>query len=324
MSIPAVMVPGYPYEGGLYWLLGETTVRHGNWGGYYGSLYGTEPARMLVMAGALAALFERVELISADHALPDFARCVRDERYTNNDLRISIDLSDDNLRDEVDKLADFMVKQPNICNCFKTYKLFENDQQAQWIFIRRVIRQSRLAIESDALLVAGDLFHEIYSLILPHFSSFISSPAVFMLKGLPLVLEDRTFKVMGLNFAPKSYDDFLAIRSSSEIERYAKSFRGAIGAARKSEDFHTEMLNLMCDAMDHLEVSKHVSGALETTCSIASVAALIPGIGTVAALAGLSSDLANREVEAGASKNEWYLIGSKMSEIAIKAALKNA
>jgi len=53
MGFVDAIVPAYPYEGGLYWLFGEVTTRHSLKHSYYRSLYGLEPEKVAVRAGAL-------------------------------------------------------------------------------------------------------------------------------------------------------------------------------------------------------------------------------------------------------------------------------
>jgi hypothetical protein len=62
--------------------------------------------------------------------------------------------------------------------------------------------------------------------------------------------------------------------------------------------------------------------AFQTTGSVMNVVGLIPVVGTVASVANIATDVSARLAEAQAKKRRWYLLGPKMSEVALTNILR--
>ena len=110
MAIPASIVPAFPYEGGLYWLIGETAKRHSTDHSYYRVLYGLQPEKEAVRAAALVCLFDRIEIANADHALPDMRSYFKGNSYYHPDLRLSMSYEDREWSSEGQALAKLIAQ----------------------------------------------------------------------------------------------------------------------------------------------------------------------------------------------------------------------
>lgn len=323
MSIPATVVPAYPYEGAIYWLISETTVRHGHSHPYYATLYGTEPDKVLPRAGALVSLFDRIELASADHALPDQHTYFSGDQYYHPDLRLSVSqrYEDNEWTDEATRLTEFCLQTKLLDSTFGQHSFFKGNQFHQRHFISRLLQQVRLAIKLNALIVGDTFFHTVYKIISPYIKQFIDDSPGPLPDGLILNLDERTLAITGLEFAPASFDAFAAIRTSKDISTYSSEFRNAIGIALSSNDLDKTLLGLMRKALDSQEVTKHVTNAIQTTGSVLNFIGLIPVAGSVASLGCIGADAAGRATESLRRHHNWYLLGSEIKSISLKQLL---
>lgn len=321
MAIPETVVPAYPYEGAIYWLLGEPTTRHSQSHPYYATLYGLTPEQVLPKAGALAALFENIELASADHGLPERTRYSGENGYFHPELRLSISHKEHEWTSEADSLAEFCFKTHLVDHLFRQHKFFSKDRFLQRHFLSRLLLQVRLAIRLNALLVGDAFFHAVYKTVSPFIKQFIDDTPGQLPEGLTLELNEKTFAAIGLEFAPASFDSFIAIRASEQIASYAVSYRQALGMAREHQDFESALLDLMRSALDTEAIARHVTGAMQTTGSITNIVGLIPVVGTIASLGSIGADLVGRVAAAKALGQQWYLIGSEMRTIGLKQLL---
>ncbi|MFW6854900.1 hypothetical protein ACODYM_26770 [Burkholderia gladioli] len=323
MSIPATVVPAYPYEGAIYWLLGEPTVRHGSSHPYYATLYGVAPAKVLRRAGALVALFDRIELASADHALPDRETYAAGDGYFHPDLRLSVSHKDVEWTDESDSLASFCFQTGVLDSTFAQHPFFQSDRNLQRHFLSRLVLQVRLAIRLNALLIGDSFFQDVYRKVSPYIRQFVEDLSGQLPQGLILDLSERTLAVTGLEFAPASFDAFAAIRSSKEIAAYASSFREAIGKSLSAPDLDSALLQLMKQALDSQEVSRRATSAIQTTGSVLNIVGLVPVVGSIASVGSIGADVAGRIAAARERKHNWYLLGAEMKSVALKQLLRS-
>lgn len=322
MSIPNIVVPAYPYEGAIYWLLGEPTIRHPRSAPYYETLYGPTPESLLPKAGALVSLFDKIELASADHALPDAQSCTTGEVYFNPALRLSVSHKDLEWSPEIDNFTKFCIDSRLVESVFKGNPLFQDRERSQRVFLFRLVQQVRLAINSGALLIGDNFFEAVYRKVRPYIKQFLDDTPGSLPEGLSLQINENTLTATGLAFVPTTYDAFCDIRSSTKISDYAVSFRDAIGKAQSSPDFEANLLGLMKDALDNAEVLQHASTGFKTTGSVLNFVGLIPFAGTIASVAGIGDDIAGRVAEAKQHNYEWYSLGSKMQDVALTGLLK--
>jgi len=322
MGIPSIVVPAYPYEGAIYWLLGEPTTRHSQSHPYYATLYGPKPEQVLPKAGALVALFQIIELASADHDLPERQRYRTGDSYFHPELRLSVSHKDFEWTGEAKSLAEFCFKSRLVDNLFAGVPLFSGNRGLQHHFLSRLVLQVRLAIRLNALLVGDRFFQSVYRAVGPYIKQFVDDTPGPLPEGLTLELSERTIAVTGLEFAPASFDAFCAIRASKQISEYATSFRDAISKARTSSDLDSGLLHLMKQALDSEEIARRASAALQATGSVLNVVGLIPVAGTVASIGSIATDIAGRAADAKARKHHWYLLGSEMKSVALTDLLR--
>jgi hypothetical protein len=328
-EFPSVVIPAYPYEGGLYWLLGEGSVRHdASWEGgtgYYKNAYGPQPEESMRHASALVALFEEIQLAPLDHALPEMHAYTVGGTYRHPDLRLT--RSDDigEWAPDAEELADYLIRTKGDLRALLE-KGGQRDDWAKKHFVCRVILQARFAARTRAVLIGNELFEAVYQHVLPSMGAFIEGWPLEGPESKSLALTSRALNLTGLCLPAPNYDVFCEIRRSKEIAQYAKAFRGALGAADASGgEVQDKLLALMREARENREVAKRAAGVLQDSGSwtsiVGAVAGALPGVGALTGLAGLGADLAGRRAARTVLDHSWFTLGSRLQELNLDVIL---
>lgn len=330
MNFPSKVVPGYPYEGSLYWLLGEGSVRHDRAAegpGYYQNLYGTKPEQIKREASALVALFDTVEIAPCDHALPDFRTYSSGDSYFHPQLRISCSREFNEWAEDATAFADrLLVENKELVAVLSGAGI--SDYFAQSQFIARLVLQCRVAMRTDAVVIGNHVFEAVYRIVVPRMGAHIEGWPLEPDRARSLVLEPALLDTIGLCVPAPSFDAFCLIRDCSEITEYARQFRDAIGTASAQGDLERTLLGLMREAREKDRIAQHAVGALQASCSLSTIAGAFVGAlpfgGTLTTLAGLGSDLGARRLADSSKARRWYTFGSKLHELSVDAALNRA
>lgn len=327
MNFPANVVPGYPYEGALYWLLGEGSTRHDEAArapGYYRNFYGSAPDQVKRQASALAALFDRVEMAPGDHALPDIGTYTSGDAYFHPQLRLSCSREFHewplDTKSFVNRLLTENGELVNVLNCANV-----TDHFAQQQFVSRLILQCRVAMSKDAVVIGNQLFEAVYRIVVPRMGAHIEGWPLEKERAQSLLLGPEFLDAIGLSVPASTFDAFCRIRDCAEITDYAKSFRDAIGTASTQGDLQKTLINLMREARDKDRIAQHAVGALQASCSWSGVAGAFVGAlpfgGTVTSLVSLGTDFSARRIADSSKSRRWYTFGTKLNEISLEAAL---
>jgi hypothetical protein len=327
MNFPSNVVPGYPYEGSLYWLLGEGCVRHdlaAKGLGYYQNLYGTYPEQLKREASALVALFDTVEMAPCDHALPDLATYLSGDIYFHPQLRLSCSREFNEWPEDTTAFADrLLAENQELTNVLNNANIV--DQFAQQQFISRLILQCRIAMKKDAVLIGNHVFEAAYRIVVPRMGAHIEGWPLEPEGVRSLILEPALLDTIGLCVPAATFDAFCLIRDCAEITDYAKNFRDAISTASGQKDLERTLLNLIREAREKDRIAQHAVSALQASGSLSSIAGAAVGAlplgGTITSLIGLGTDLAARRITDSSKSRRWYTFGSKLQELSLDAAL---
>lgn len=330
MELPSTVIPAYPYEGGLYWLLGEGSTRHDLSAiepGYYRNIYGAYADDMSRRASALVALFDEIEIAPADHALPDQDQYRGELIYRHPELRISSSSDIGEWAEDGGELTEFMLRtRPELVQLLHLGGQIDDFSKRH--FVERVILQARLAVRRNAVLAGNDLFAAVYQMILPSMGAFIQGWPLEREPPTVLPMQSQVLDAVGLYIPSNSFDGLCEIRSSAEVSKYATGFRAALGSAAGKGDLELNLRELMREAREKRGISEHIKGGMQATSTWSSiagvVAGLIPGGGTATALAGLGADLASRRADVRSQVNGWYTFGSRLQEVSLDALLNKA
>ncbi|MBC2696171.1 MAG: hypothetical protein HF982_13040 [Desulfobacteraceae bacterium] len=323
VTTPATIIPGFPYEGALYWFFSERSMSsYQGSHSYYMSLYGPEHDKLVPRATALAALFERMILAPADAGLPDYRTYHHGKTYNHPELRITMSWEHNEWDDENIGIAKELLKSVEMNQLLSLIPLLASDEFIREHFLCRTLLQMRLADFTASVLIGDSFFHTVCESIVRRVGDTVSASSV---PGhAPWVLEPRTLDLVGLTFPANSIDSFSSIRQSRQVSEYAAEFRVAATSAMAQADVTNSLLAAMKKAMDQEEIREHASGAFQAVGSGANVGGLIPFVGTIASGIGIGSDVASRALKQASARKQWYLLGPKMHEIALKSMLSQS
>jgi hypothetical protein len=327
MNFPSHVVPGYPYEGALYWLLGEAGVRHESSAkvpGYYQNLYGTKPDQVKREATALVALFDTVELAPGDQPLPDARTYSSGDTYFHPQLRISCSQDFHEWPEDTGAFAKYLLtEKKELINVLNKAGMVDDFAKIQ--FISRLVLQCRIAMRKDAVVIGNGVFEAVYRIVAPCMGAHIEGWPLELEREQSLMLEPALLDTIGLCVPAATFDAFCLIRGCAEITDYAKQFRDAISTASEQEDLEGTLLSLMREAREKDRITQHAVSALQASCSLSGVAGAFVGAlplgGTVTSLVGLGTDLAARRIMDSSKSRRWYTFGSRLQELSLDAAL---
>ncbi len=320
LNLPDKVVPGFPYEGALFWFFsGRKDDSYSGGHPYYVSLYGPDHQLLTSRATALSVLFDDIEFAGADAALPDYQTAITGRIYKHRDLRIR--MSWENNEHDYRVLSKRLLELKDVNSLVSQVSLFKDDKKLREHFLCRTILQLHLAKESNAILI-GDTF---YNLICERVLKYIGDELQLRSEASTKrwTLDPTTLDAFALSIPSASIDTFSSIRQSKEISDYAKGFRNALSLSMENGNAPNALLNLMREAMGKDEIRKKAAGAFQVAGTGANIGGLIPFAGAIASGIGIASDIASRALEKSSAKHQWYLLGPKIQEVAVKELLRN-
>jgi hypothetical protein len=315
------IIPAYPYEGAFYWFLSGGRA-YSQEHPYYRVLYGPSPNALSMRAAAIASLYPNILLGAADAHLPDLRSYLSGRRYHHPHLGITLDYDDNEWATDTQEIARRAAADPATKQLLGENALFADNAKLQHHFLCRTALQIRLAARSSGTLVGDDFFKRAYSVVAPWVPELVRDANLVANEPSKLSLREETVSLIGLDFAPSDLDAFAAIRSSKEIAKYTSSFREALAHAQNTGDLEGTLIEIMAHAMDTEEVAQRASSAFETAGSVMNVLGFIPVIGTLASAIGVGTDAAGRIAGARSESADWFLLGPKMREVALREALR--
>jgi len=315
------VVPAYPFEGALFWFLAGGRP-HSQSHPYYRVLYGNDPHSLSTKAAAVASLYPEISLAPADASLPDHGSYLRDGIYYHPDLRIGSNLGDNEWSDENLAVAAAALSSEGAPAFLNSNPALRGGTNLHTHFLARTSLQIRLAAKTKATLIGDSFFRHAYSFVAPWVRELLGEPTTAGQPRSKIAIEERTLDVVGLDFSPADLGAFAAMRASKEIAKYADSFRKAVEDASLHDQLEPRLLGLMAEAMDSGDVAKHVSRGFQTAGSMMTAVGLVPAIAAPASALEAVADVAGRTAAGVAARKDWYLLGAKMKEIAIREALE--
>ena len=317
------IVLGYPYDGGLYYLLSRLNPApppqiKGH--PYYEDLYGPDPLANQIWAVNLVVPFDNILLPPADEFLPDLSLYSSGDSYFNPDIRLRVNHIWDFKRD-AQKIAHLLLQNTSIVNTLIANGLPTNEGTAQFI-LSSMIEQLRLALENNAVLVVGDGGSAVVDQVFRYVASDLTTKKVTANAPPTLTITSRTLRLINLDWQCKNFDSFVEIRQSKAISEYGIGVRKALTSAKGTKDLESELVRLMQKAFTSAEIARTAKGAFEVAGVGSNIAGVVPVAGSVASLIGIGSYLAQKAAEHKEKEYEWYLIGAKLREIELNNILR--
>lgn len=310
----ANVTPAFPYEGALFWLFAERrTDSYEGEHPYYRNLYGPNHQLIISRASALACLFDMIVIAPADARFPDVHANLTGDLYSHPDLRLSSDFKYNEWDKENKKMSKWLLRNKNIQKLFEGNSHF-SDTYIRHNFLCRVLLQIRVADANNAVLVGNSFFNQIYNETIRCFGESDLNQRKNALWTLDLSFMD----IFGLDFGSTDIDTFAAVRQTKEISAYANAFRDAISQALPAQDLKQRLLQIMKEALEHENIARRTGKAFQTVGSVANVGGLIPFVGTITTGIGIGADVSSRVAQKVEADKQWYLLGPKMKEVALK------
>ena len=217
-------------------------------------------------------------------------------------------------------IAKVLMESNTIRALLASVPLFASDNFIKEHFLCRSLLQIRLSQLHGGVIIGNTFFNKVYDAIIEQVGEAVFSTPVDNKQGL-WTLEERTLDIVGLDFPADSIDSFVAIRQSKEISEYSAEFRSAISSAITTGNVTDSLLQLMKKAMDQDAIRVKAAGGFQVLGSAANVGGLIPFLGSIASGLSIGADVASRAFSRASTNKQWYLLGPKMKEVALKRML---
>lgn len=320
--MPTRLILGHPYHGAFYWLSSAEAWRRASLKSapkethpYYRTLYGRAPHAVVDELVSLCLLYDEVYLAPADCPLPDWRTKSDGRRYHHDELGILSDWSWEGDQRDLDDLAKEVMAEFHVQEHLRGIPPTSRPQ-----IIRTAIVQLRMRESFGADLLAGPshlrLCERISYLICKKTPITDNAPAE-LLRGLRTV-----FETASLRFSIDNLDEFVTLRSAKALRQYATSFRAVIDALPTGSNVEYAIYKAMTEAIDSSDIAGRVSGGLNIGASLSGIASLIPIVGTIAGVVGLTADGASRFAKHVEDDHKWWTLAPTVSTLLTRARIK--
>jgi hypothetical protein len=134
------------------------------------------------------------------------------------------------------------------------------------------------------------------------------------------VFDGDNFAAGHFNFSPMDALSIQAVKDDPIVKKYARRVKAVLRDAG-SDRAQTEIISAMNDAHEASKAAHKAEKVFEIAGWAVKPLHYVPGVGEVLTLAEDAKDLVSKWVGHDAKTREWYLLGAKMQEIAVKAYL---
>ena len=198
-----------------------------------------------------------------------------------------------------------------------TANLRRYSQSAADHYLNRLFLQLKAAREANAFAIVGEddiqILHEIGQYVLSK-----RTPTPFDIPDLQgKLIEPDAFCNGLLNFSPPDIVSVAAVRSDPTIREYGSKI-GTLLAQSPSNEREQNILAAMVEAHKKSEFGAKVENVFEVRSWVVKPLHYVPIVGEIVGAAEDIKDLAMKWVEREVSQREWYLLGVRMTDIAIK------
>jgi hypothetical protein len=183
-------------------------------------------------------------------------------------------------------------------------------------YLNRLFLQLRSAREEGAFLVLAEEDIAILQEV-GEFAVAKKLPTPFDLPEVSRVIEPEAFCNGILNFSSPDIRSVAAVRSDEAIRGYAAKV-SAMLKCRTVQESQERALAAMREAYEKTEIGRRVENVFEVGSWLVKPLHYVPIIGEVVGAAEDMKDAFLAWEKRERQKNEWYLLGAKMTDIAIR------
>ncbi|MCF0071926.1 hypothetical protein LZD49_15720 [Dyadobacter sp. CY261] len=308
------IVLGFPYSGALLWLLNaerqynqSIKERYAGSHPYYATLYGDEHHKIVDETVSLTLMFDEIYLAPADVYLPDYEKFRDGQKYFNKDLGIvsSWDWSF-HFGSSEDSVAG-ILSDPLIESCLINIPVALRGQ-----LVRDAINQLYICQKYNLPIFAKPIYLQMCSRINELFIGIEN-----LQTKSPLPYQDAikiAFQTSSLHFSISSLDEYYVLRQEKSVKRYGEAFRSHITELSNGNLDKISLYKAMVEAMNREAISNKISGSIDITSSLTSIASIIPIVGTATGIAGIGLDAASALSKKYSDHNRWWQFAAKISE----------
>jgi len=313
------IVLGYPYSGAFYWLLSAEEWRKTNINSpyvgthpYYEILYGKDHNKVINETASLAILYEEIYLSPADCYFPKSENFLKGGNYKNTEIGVFTDWSWRREIADLFKITDELLRDPFIASM-----LFEYQEISKKQILCDTLVQLHISEKFGATIIASEAYLQLanriskYLINLPPLQNIEESKRV--LSGI-----NKAFQISSLKFELNSLSEFVNLRTSKPLKKYASSFRSYLRDLPNGKLDELFLMESMLDAINSEELANKISGGMGITATVTGPISLIPFAGTVAGVVGMATDAGGRVASKVAALKSWWLLAPEIAKILSK------
>lgn len=313
------IVLGHPYEGSFYWIMTaedwrKTSIKSPYTGGhqYYKALYGLNPDKYIDETASLCILYDHIYLAPADCPLPDWKKHTEDESYYNKELGILSDWAWYRELNDIDRSLSIILDDISVNQFLQNFPEYSRKQ-----VIRGVLVQLSIANRFDADIMGSDEYLKLCDRIRIIIGSERSSNKVSIRNQLLQSLR-AVFNISSLRFSLESISDFMSLRQSRPLKRYAAAFRQCVEELSTGTFSEQALYKEMMEAINTSEIANQISGGLNVSATLCSAVSLLPIIGTIVGSVGLAAEAGSRAASKSEEKRKWWLLAPEIASTLTK------
>lgn len=318
-----IIVLAYPHSSAYYWLLSAELNKFSlkekfskshpyfdMYGGYFRTLFGKNPAKLIDEVVSLSLLYKNIYLSPCDIDMPKAHRwSLRwTMKYEDNEIGVKFDwkwrADSEDYFQEIPKL----LENDLIKNTLKKIQVEDTEQ-----FLQDCITQIYIADTFKASIIGGTDTLK----ILQKTNEIISIQKPYIQSGIPKLHVwgiNSTFNLASLHLKIGKLDEYISLRTNETIIKYSQTFKTYLNSLPQGDLDDGYLYRAMLEAIETESLANKISGGLDISGTILNVAGLIPFVGSVTGIVGLVADASEKGSNKVAEKNSWWTLAPEISK----------
>lgn len=323
------VVLGYPYWNAFYWLCTAegwrgTAIKEAYAGQhpYYKNLYNVKDTNTIDEVASMCLLFDKVILSPVDCWMPDQDKYRKGKSYNNTELGIYSSWEWRSRFRYDDPFAKYIID--NLPSCYSS--LFPDKTKSNMqVAIIDMLTQILLANNNSIPLVVGKDYLDLYRYLGVQLHENQTSSTV--LEGFKISSGIKVIqKVTGLQFGLESFEDFCLIRCDEDVRRYGDNLKENLIAQNIDPEHEKQLLKTILEVTNKEKIGKKINKGLDVSSTILGLAGIIPILGNISTIGGLTTDVASKALQKKVDSYNWWTffpkIGEKLSLFRIEKRYK--
>lgn len=317
------IVLSHPFSGALHWWLAAQSTASGDQRSkqpqhsYYKTLYG-DVDRNLHIALACCVIFEDLVIPAADAPYPGFTSDADGVQHLA-DLELAADW---NGVHEARTVLD-PIERDLLADSVLSAELSTLPYGDRWMVVHYAIADILLTQMYSAPVISAPGRQRIVRRLLELGVVPVDAAlwaAVTAAGGIVDELEAWA-DLACLRFNSRTVNQLADVKWNAKIREYGNGFQSAL---MHSTTTGTPLLELIASAWESAAVADQIAGVFTATSRTMGPAGLIPGVGTVTGIVGMTADAASVSYERRAERFRWFELGAEIQRYESLASLSAA